>query len=227
MKIGQPPAAPSAAGAQAQASPSNSDQAKSALLSSDFNTFLTMMTAQIRNQDPLNPMESSDFAVQLATFSGVEQQVRSNQLLESLFNQLGQMGLADLTNWVGMDARVDGPAHFSGRPLTLYPNAMDSTDQADLVVRDSRGNEIARQPFNPDGKALKWAGTDSQGNPLPSGNYAFSVENFANGELLQTTSVEHYAHIEEARFADGQTVLGLPGGLHMYASDVLSLREPA
>ena len=41
----------------------------------DFETFLKMLTTQIRNQDPLNPMEGSEFAVQLATFSGVEQQV--------------------------------------------------------------------------------------------------------------------------------------------------------
>ena len=42
----------------------------------DFQTFLKMLTTQIKNQDPLNPMEGSDFAVQLATFSGVEQQVQ-------------------------------------------------------------------------------------------------------------------------------------------------------
>ena len=45
------------------------------VISSDFQTFLTMLTTQLQNQDPLNPVESSDFAVQLATFSGVEQQV--------------------------------------------------------------------------------------------------------------------------------------------------------
>lgn len=55
----------------------------------DFETFLKMLTTQIRNQDPLNPMEGSDFAVQLATFSGVEQQVQTNDLLQKMTDQLG------------------------------------------------------------------------------------------------------------------------------------------
>ena len=58
------------------------------LISSDFNTFLKMLTTQLKNQDPLNPMDNSEYAVQLATFSGVEQQVKTNTLLESLGAQL-------------------------------------------------------------------------------------------------------------------------------------------
>ena len=48
------------------------------VLSSDFETFLKMLTVQLENQDPLNPVDSADYAVQLATFSGVEQQVQTN-----------------------------------------------------------------------------------------------------------------------------------------------------
>ena len=76
------------------------------MISSDFQTFLRMMTAQMQNQDPLNPMEASDFAVQLATFSGVEQQVRSNDLLAGLSDQMSLMGVSQLAGWVGMEART-------------------------------------------------------------------------------------------------------------------------
>ena len=58
--------------------------AETSLIGNDFNTFLVMLTTQLQNQDPLNPIESSDYAVQLATFSGVEQQVRTNQLLQEI-----------------------------------------------------------------------------------------------------------------------------------------------
>lgn len=197
------------------------------VISSDFNTFLTMLTAQVRNQDPLNPMESTDFAVQLATFSGVEQQVKSNQLLEGLFIQLGQMGLADLTNWVGMDARVVAPSQFDGSPVTLYPNSYASADQTTLVVRDESGNEVSRMAFDQSNAPIDWAGVDDDGNPLPSGLYTFEVENYIDGDLAGITSVETYAKVSEARFANGQTVLMLPGGVEIYAADVLSLREGA
>ena len=70
-------------------------------ISSDFQTFLRMLTTQMQNQNPLEPIEASDFAVQLATFSGVEQQVRTNDLLSQLTSR---MGLSELANWVGREA---------------------------------------------------------------------------------------------------------------------------
>jgi flagellar basal-body rod modification protein FlgD len=76
-------------------------------ISSDFETFLLMLTTQMQNQDPLNPIESADFAVQLATFSGVEQQVKTNDLLQSLAQQMGIMGMSQLAGWVGMEAQPD------------------------------------------------------------------------------------------------------------------------
>jgi flagellar basal-body rod modification protein FlgD len=57
------------------------DNGSGAKISSDFETFLKMLTVQMQNQDPLNPVDSSDYATQLATFSGVEQQVQTNDLL--------------------------------------------------------------------------------------------------------------------------------------------------
>ena len=54
----------------------------------DFTTFLEMLTVQLKNQDPMNPMESSDFAVQLATFSSVEQQVQTNDLLKEILQEV-------------------------------------------------------------------------------------------------------------------------------------------
>lgn len=61
-----------------QARQANAESKTAAFASSDFETFLKMLTTQIKNQDPLNPMEGTEFAVQLATFSGVEQQVMTN-----------------------------------------------------------------------------------------------------------------------------------------------------
>jgi flagellar basal-body rod modification protein FlgD len=75
--------------------------AQPAAISSDFTTFLKMLTTQMQNQDPLNPIDSADYAVQLATFSGVEQSVKTNQLLESLGQQFGLLGMAQMAGWVG------------------------------------------------------------------------------------------------------------------------------
>ncbi|MEM9127629.1 MAG: flagellar hook capping FlgD N-terminal domain-containing protein, partial [Pseudomonadota bacterium] len=73
--------------ATTQAQPTSTPQANA--LTSDFETFLLMLTAQARNQDPLEPLDSSQYASQLAQFSMVEQQVQTNDLLSSLSNALG------------------------------------------------------------------------------------------------------------------------------------------
>ena len=76
-------------------------------ITSDFDTFLQMLTAQMKNQDPLNPIESADFATQLATFSSVEQAVLTNDLLRGL---MSQTGLADYLHLL-MAWRTDYAPH--------------------------------------------------------------------------------------------------------------------
>lgn len=198
--------------------------AQSALISSDFQTFLTMLTTQMQNQDPLNPVDSSDFAVQLATFSGVEQQVRGNQLLESLAAQLGVMGMAQLSGWVGMEARAVAPAFFDGAPVSLAPRAEATADRAVLVVRDSRGEEVQRQNLTLPVTPLDWQGIDANGRSLPAGRYTFEVESYAGESLLAITQAETFSRVVEARVEVGQTLLVLDGGTEVPATAITGLR---
>src|SRR6056297_97759 len=100
---------PAPAAAQSAGTP----KAGTSMISSDFETFLRMLTAQVENQDPLNPLESTEFATQLATFSGVEQQVRTNELLGGL----AASGLSQISAWVGMEGRAAAPVFFAGTPV--------------------------------------------------------------------------------------------------------------
>jgi len=156
---------PAAAQAQAAAA-SASDQS---VISSDFNTFLKMLTAQIQNQDPLDPMSSQDFSTQLATFSGVEQQVKTNDLLASLGQQMGIMGMAQLASWIGLDARAAAPTYFDGSPISISPNPAATADKAVLVVRDGDGNEVQRHEFTPSTDEIQWAGVKDNGDPFENG----------------------------------------------------------
>ena len=135
-------------------------------ISSDFETFLKMLTVQMQNQDPLNPIESSDYAVQLATFSGVEQQVLTNDLLTSLGAQLSASGMADMASWVGMEARAVASAQFDGtNPVTLAPNPVAVADRAEVVVRDAWGTEVQRFEISVTDDTIEWDGTTGSGTP--------------------------------------------------------------
>ncbi|MFN4154147.1 MAG: flagellar hook capping FlgD N-terminal domain-containing protein [Paracoccaceae bacterium] len=206
--------------------PSSAAKSKSALVSSDFETFLKMLTVQMQNQDPMNPINSADYAVQLATFSGVEQAVRTNQLLEGLQSQFGLLGMAQLAGWVGQEARSTAPVYMDGTPVTLVAKPATAADRAVLVVRDAQGRVVSRDDIPVSTEPYNWTGTDATGAPLPPGQYALSLESYNSGTLLGASPVEHYAPILEARGGSGGTKLVLRGGIEVLATDITALRVP-
>ncbi len=195
-------------------------------ITSDFNTFLRMLTVQMQNQDPMKPIESSDFAVQLATFSGVEQQVRTNQLLAEMTTRFQQIGMAEMASWIGKEARSDAAVRFDGRPVTLSPNPAQGATQAVLVVRDARGQLVAREEIPVSAEPYAWLGADAGGSPLPPGTYSLSLESLRGEEVIHTGPMEHYARVIEARGTPSGTNLVLAGGIEVAANRVTALREP-
>ena len=194
-------------------------------ISSDFETFIKMLTVQMQNQDPLNPIESADFAVQLATFSSVEQQVLTNNLLTNLGNQFGALSIAQLSGWIGMTARAEMPVEFDGNPVTLTLRNVAVADQSQLVVHNSQGNEIQRLDVGTHGGDYIWSGTDSFGNPLPSGTYTITTDSYSQDELIATNPVEVHSRIVEARNDNGQPNLVMQTGQIVSADRILGLRE--
>lgn len=204
---------------------SGTKQSSKAVIGSDFETFLRMLTTQLKNQDPLNPMESSDFAVQLATFSSVEQQVMTNDLLTGLSAQMGQMGMAQLASWVGMEARAPLPAQFDGFPVTLLPGPTAAADEARLIVRNIDGEVVQTQTIPVGEDPYLWTGRDASGQSLPSGLYSFEIESYVQGERQASVVPKTYARIVEARIDAGRTILVMEGGASVDADQVTALRN--
>lgn len=193
---------------------------------SDYQTFLRMLTVQMQNQDPLNPIESTDYAVQLATFSGVEQQVRTNDLLASLGAQFSLMGMSQLAGWVGQEARAAAPVWYDGEPVTISPNPVEAADRAVLVVKDKDGNVVSREDIPVSAEPYLWLGGDATGNPLPDGKYSLSIESLRDEEVLRTDPVEYYGKVIEARGGAGGVRLVFEGGIEVPSSEITALRTP-
>ncbi len=217
--------APTAAASPAPAAPGTAP-GTGAAISSDFETFLLMLTTQMQNQDPMDPMDSSEFAVQLATFSGVEQQVQTNDLLQGLIGQVGLMNMSDLAGWVGMEARAEAPVWFEGAPLALQLAPRPGADQAVLAVHDAAGKLVAEEPVPLNAAEIAWVGTDATGAPLPNGTYSFRLISSSNGEQMGIDPVQTYGKIVEARSEAGAVVLVLEGGVEVAADKVTALRTP-
>ena len=193
-------------------------------LNSDFETFLTMLTAQMENQDPLNPVESTEFASQLAAFSTVEQQVLTNDLLGNLGAQLGVLGMGQLQGWVGMQARAAMPVVYDGSAVPITLQTRDGTDMARLVIRDASGAIVDERGIPPEGGAYLWDARTEAGGTLAHGTYTVSVDSFAGDDLLGSDLVESQSRVVEARLSEGRTTLVMEGGQIVPTSDVIGLR---
>lgn len=208
------------------AAPTKASGGASSIANGDFDTFLKMLTTQITNQDPLNPTEGSEFAVQLATFSGVEQQTRTNQLLADLATQMGASGLSQITGWIGKVARSTAPVWFGSQPITLEVQPDQGADQVVLVTRDDQGRTVSREEIGVGSGQIDWYGRDVGGAKLADGNYSFAIESMREGAVIATSAVEAYARVTEARLTHGRAMLVLAGGAEVAAADVTALREP-
>lgn len=195
-----------------------------AVISSDFDTFLKMLTVQMQNQDPLNPTDSAEYAQQLATFSGVEQAVLTNDLLSALMVQMNTTGMAQMADWVGKEARAATPSYFDGSPITIAPNPAAIADKVELVVTDANGVVVQRSEIPKSADSFEWAGVGAGGSPLPNGVYTFTIVSYSNGEIALSEIADVYSRVEEVRSENGESILMLRGGIAVPATQISALR---
>jgi len=188
----------------------------------DFETFLQLLTTQMRNQDPMKPVESTEFVAQLASFSAVEQQIRSNDRLDSILAALGGDG-AGLAEWIGKEVQSAAAAPFDGDPVSVEVDPVEDAERAILVIESADGTEVGRLPVDPAAQSLTWSGETATGD-APTGAYRFSIEYFGENELLESRPGRVYAEVAELRLGGAEPMLVLAGGEEITADAVTAIR---
>ena len=191
----------------------------------DFETFVKMLTTQLKNQDPLDPMDSANFASQLAAFSSVEQQVLTNDRLETIKNQLASSGLLSHSEWVGKFAKVPGPAYFSGTPLDIAVSVPKDAETADIVIKDEEGSVIFRERISKERSEYRWKGESNSGETVKNGNYIVFVETFKKGASQGLMDMEAYQKIKEVQLEDGKYSIIFASGLEVDPDSISAVRD--
>lgn len=199
----------------------------STVLSSDFETFLKMLTAQAKYQDPLEPIDSSEYAAQLAQFSMVEQQVLGNDRLAELTAQMTLSNMTQIAALIGMEARTTQAVYYSGDALTVDSKPATGADEAYLIVKNNDGFVVERSQIPVSDEPILWNGVDENGVPLSNGFYKFEIESSAQGEVISTLPASTFARIAEVRSLDGAPSLVLQGGTEIIAANLTGLRGPS
>lgn len=199
-------------------------QKSAAAAAGDFENFLSLLTAQLRSQDPLSPLDSTKFVEQLASFSSVEQQIESNRLLEKLVGG-GSDDLASATSWIGKQIEAESDtAHFTGDPLEFSIPQRASGAPSDIIVRSNSGAIVYSEPVKPGQTTFVWKGVDSSGNPAPNGDYKFTVDYNKDDAVAETGPLHTTARVTEARIVDGALRLVLEDGSLVDPAKVSAVR---
>lgn len=201
------------------------DNSTASSITSDFDMFLRLLTTQMQNQDPLSPADSTEYTAQLATFSGVEQQVETNDLLRDLQASFASMNMGQLSGWIGMEARADMPVNFTGQSTTVQITPNSFADRVELVVRNQSGNVVASTPAVLGEEPFEWDGRGNDGFPLPNGTYTLSAQSWSGENILDERAAFVFDEISEAQTISGEVFVTMENGITVPADTVQGLRR--
>lgn len=202
-------------------------------LNTNFNDFLSLLTTQLQNQDPLSPMDSTQFTNQLVQFSSVEQQIKSNDTLTKLLSAqtlnmtaLGVSFIGKNVQVTGDNFSIDGSGTTQHLAYTLPSSAATGT----ISITDGDGNVVYTKSMSDLGAGthdFTWDGTTTSGTAAPAGKYTLTVSasDDTGGSLNVTTFVPGY--VSGVQTADDGSLQLNVGDTTVPITDVRQVSEAA
>ncbi|GAB5352459.1 flagellar hook assembly protein FlgD [Qipengyuania sp. 483] len=183
-------------------------------LDANFDMFLKLLTTQMQNQDPLDPMDTSQYTQQLVQYSQVEQSIQQTSTLKDILASLSTQDLAQSANFLGKRAELDsttsglsdrGPAQWmwqADRPIQMLS----------ATITDARGTVVETRNIDPaSAGSFAWDGSLTSGGKANAGGYTLSLNALdAAGQQVPVT-IHSTGVIEEVATRDGAVTLGING----------------
>lgn len=166
-------------------SSSSSDTSTGTGIADNFQTFLTLLTTQLQNQNPLDPLDTNQFTQQLVQFAGVEQQLKSNDQLKSLVDLQKSSASTEALVYVGQNVAVDGSTAQFDTSATWNLTAAKDTTSSTVSITNAAGVTVYSGNFSlkSGGVSFVWDGKGNDGTQYPPGAYTISaVGKDANGQ---------------------------------------------
>lgn len=210
----------------------NADYAKSnqskSKLSGDLDSFLMLLTAQLKNQDPLSPMDSTEFTNQLVQFSGVEQAINTNTNLESLIGLTQASIGATAVGYIGKEVQAESATVplQDGSAKYTYTMPKDAS-KCLIVIKDASGAVVKTEQgqLKAGTYHMTWDGKDGYGKQLDDGAYSLEVQaTGTDGKSIDKVYTTVFGKVT-AVANDGDDVMVAAGPVLFGMSYIVSVRD--
>jgi flagellar basal-body rod modification protein FlgD len=159
-------------------SSTNNTSSSNTTIANNFQTFLTLLTTQLQNQNPLDPLDTNQFTQQLVQFASVEQQLRQNDQLATLVSLEKTSQSTAALAYVGYTAVVDGSkAPYDGTNSAAWTLKVPNDTTAKITVTNSAGQTVfsGSYPVQKGDRTFTWDGKGNDGTQYPAGYYTINV----------------------------------------------------
>ena len=183
------------------------------MIASNFTTFLTLLTTQLQNQNPLDPLDTNQFTQQLVQFAQVEQQMKSNDQLSTLVSLDKTAQSTTALAYVGSTVVVDGStaALTNGNATWTLNTTKPAT--ATVTITDSTGQTAYTGTFavNPGNQGFTWDGHGNDGKQWPDGNYTLTATGLDASKQTVGISTQVQAVVDSVDLTQTPPVLSING----------------
>lgn len=149
-----------------------------ASIANNFDQFLSLLTTQLKNQSPLDPLDTNQFTAQLVQFAGVEQQLKMNDTLASLLTLNQASTATDAVGFIGKTITADGATSPLKNGSAYWSVNMPADGTGLVTIKNSSGSVVQTlsSTFKSGAQTVLWDGTTSTGGKAPDGDYTITVD---------------------------------------------------
>lgn len=199
----------------------------SGMIASTFDQFLQLLMTQMTHQNPLDPMDANQFTQQLVQFASVEQQLKSNQTLDSLLQASQASTTTNALGFVGMQITADGAAAPLASGTAQWQLTAPRASTAAISIKDASGQEVwtGTRTLSAGTQTFAWDGKSNSGVALPDGTYTISVAGKDAANTAVSISTDFVGTVDGVDLSNGSTVLKI-GSISVPMENVKSIRRP-
>ena len=197
-------------------------------IANNFDTFLQLLTTQLKNQNPLDPLDTNQFTQQLVEFSGVEQQLKTNDFLSSLVQANANTTNSNAVNYIGKTVTASGVRSELVNNKAQWNFTIADAANVTVDIKDANGNTVYTEQgaMQAGSGTFTWDGKDNQGNTQPAGTYSISMQAVTGEGKSINVSTETTGTVTGVDFTGSEPVL-LVGNTRLNLSGVTSVRTPS